>query len=405
MNEPLDIETAIKVAGTTMILKQPFFGFMFSKIPVVEAGESFNWNGYPTAATNGKRIFFDKGFMLGLSHKQRVFVLCHEIMHCVLDSFGRVGNRDHQYWNMATDYVINLMLYEQGLKNRWLVAPPKILLDQRFKGMSAEEVYDILVKEKKPKSATMDQHIHPGDENDEDGQSAKGPSLSGAEDFGPNGISDEDVRDAVIESMQRSKMAGCELGSLQDMLTELLKPRINWRQILQEQLQSIFNGDITWNIPNRRSAHGVILPSTRFQETVDICVAIDTSGSISDEQRRDFLSEISGILEYFDNFELQLWCFDTGVHNPKKYSQHNISEMIDYKPGGGGGTAIACNFEYMIREDIHPAQFVCMTDGYNCSDFWGLPDYCPTTWIVHSNPKPNAPWGTTAIFEELTGRK
>lgn len=403
----MDMKEELRANLLSLLLNKPFFGYILSKMNLIESKQS-GFPNLPTAATDGKNIYFNTEFFKGLDPKERTFVLAHEVMHCVLDSLGRRYDRDPQYWNMATDYVINDVLIQEGIGTM-----PKVgLHNAKYRGQIAEEVYDDLVKNKAAKKETLDVHFDPKDmkkgdkgEQGSDGDQS-GEELSAGEQAALQKEMDEnakEMRETILAAMQHAKMAGQGAGSAEFLIDGLINPRINWRQLLHISLQSTFKDDITWTKPNRRNPmRSMILPALGHQDTVDLCVSIDTSGSITDEQRIMFLSEIVGILDYFKSFKLRLWCFDTEVHNMKVYDQHNINELPEYKPAGGGGTDIKCNFEFMIENDIKPKQFVVLTDGYNYNDNWGPEEYCPTTWIIHSNPKPNVPWGRWAIFEDLT---
>jgi len=123
------------------------------------------------------------------------------------------------------------------------------------------------------------------------------------------------------------------------------------------------------------------------------------SGSISDEMARDFLGEIKGITEEFQNFKLHVFSFDTDVYNAQDFSSDNLDDVLDYEPQGGGGTDFMAMFNYLKDEQIEPKRLVVFTDGYPW-DTWGDPNYCETVWIIHSNDNPTPPFGTWAKYEE-----
>jgi predicted metal-dependent peptidase len=151
--------------------------------------------------------------------------------------------------------------------------------------------------------------------------------------------------------------------------------------------------------PNRKGWHmNAILPGTNYDETIDICVAIDMSGSIGDDQARDFLSEIKGIMQEYQEFNIKLWCFDTQVYNEADYNAYTITEFDEYQPKGGGGTEFDANWDYMKEHDIQPKKFLCFTDGYPFGS-WGDEGYCDTVFIIHGNDKIVPPWGEVAYYE------
>jgi predicted metal-dependent peptidase len=137
-----------------------------------------------------------------------------------------------------------------------------------------------------------------------------------------------------------------------------------------------------------------------FAETIDIAVALDMSGSIGDDQAKDFLGEIKGIMEEYKDYKIKLWCFDTAVYNEQDFEADSGDTLLDYDIIGGGGTDFDINWTYMKENDIIPKKFIMFTDGYPWGS-WGDEDYCDTVFIVHSNRDKNleAPFGVTAHYD------
>ena len=139
-----------------------------------------------------------------------------------------------------------------------------------------------------------------------------------------------------------------------------------------------------------------------FENTIDLCIAIDMSGSISNEQAQVFLSEVKGIMEQYQDFSIKIWCFDTEVYNEQDFDAQN-DDITSYEVKGGGGTDFDANWRYMKDNDIVPKKFIMFTDGYTW-DSWGDPDYCDTVFVIHSNHNSQleAPFGVTAHYENET---
>jgi predicted metal-dependent peptidase len=173
---------------------------------------------------------------------------------------------------------------------------------------------------------------------------------------------------------------------------------------LQQQIQSTIKNDFTFSRPNRKSwSTGAILPGQDFDETIDIAVALDMSGSIGDAQARDFLSEIKGIMDQYTDYNIKVWCFDTKVYNEQDFSADGGEDLLDYEIMGGGGTDFMANWEYMKDTGYVPKKFIMFTDGY-AWDSWGDEDYCDTVFLIHSHHDKNvqAPFGTTVRYEEAS---
>jgi predicted metal-dependent peptidase len=165
----------------------------------------------------------------------------------------------------------------------------------------------------------------------------------------------------------------------------------------------MLKSDYTFTRPNRRSwsmPGGIILPGQKNDTTVKVHCCIDTSGSMTDEMLREFLSEVKGIMTQFKDFELYLWTFDTRVYNFQKFTMANANDIDSYVPGGGGGTSFEVNFDFMKENQIVPDRFVMFTDGYP-NDSWGDPNYCDSLFIVYGQGAPKSPYGQTVPYERL----
>jgi predicted metal-dependent peptidase len=152
--------------------------------------------------------------------------------------------------------------------------------------------------------------------------------------------------------------------------------------------------------PSRKGWHtNAILPGMNYDTTIDVAVAIDMSGSISNKMARDFLSEIKGIMDQFKDFHIKLWCFDTDIYNVVDITADSIHEFENYEPKGGGGTDFDCNWQMMKDENLVPKKFIMFTDGYPYGS-WGDENYCDSLFIIHGNNTIVPPWGEHAYYEE-----
>jgi len=133
-------------------------------------------------------------------------------------------------------------------------------------------------------------------------------------------------------------------------------------------------------------------------EHLDVCIAIDMSGSISESMAQDFLSEVKGMMDMYTTYSIHVFCFDTEVYNPVTFTDDSGDDIYEYEPQGGGGTDFDCAFRYMKDNDINPKQFVMFTDGYPFGS-WGDENYCDTIFIVHGNDQIEAPFGITAHYD------
>ena len=396
MQDP--IVEKLTTARVGLLLKAPFFGNMATRMRLIDASD---W--CPTAATDGRGFYYNKDFVNKLSTKKLEFLFAHEICHAIFDHFGRVGSRDRNLSNIAQDYAVNQILVDERIGEK--ITEVKICYDSKYRGMAWEEIYDELWEKAEKISLPellkqvgdlLDEHLKesaPGEEGD-----GKKPSIS-KEDL--QKIKDE-IKEAMIQSAAAAG-AGKVPAGIQRMIKELTEPKINWRELVRQEIQSIVRNDYSFQRVNRKSMHsGAILPGLKEATTIDVAIAIDMSGSIGDEDATTFLSEVKGILDQYEDFKVDIWCFDTEIYNHQTVTHDNSEDLVDYEPQGGGGTAFEVNFQFMQDMGIQPKKFIMFTDGYPCGT-WGDEDFCDTIFVVKGNKDAEAPFGQTVIYEKEVG--
>ena len=390
----------IITARVGLLLRHPFFGNMATRLRITAADEFI-----PTAAVDGRNLYFNTQFFNAMDNKEIEFVIAHEILHMVFDHLTRREDRNPYLYNVACDYIVNNMLVRDRIGTK-----PKLVecfQDFKYDGWTSEEVYDELFENAEKididqLGEMLDEHFEwgegPGSNNDSEGDTkSESQAMSESE---KQRIKDE-IKEAMMAAAQ-SAGAGNTPGEIQRLIKELTEPKMNWRQLLRQQIQSSIKSDYTFIRPSRKGWHtGAILPGMNFEETIDLCVAIDMSGSIGDTQAKDFLSEVKGIMDEYKDYKITVWCFDTKVYNEQEFSADTGDDINEYQVMGGGGTDFMVNWTYMKEQDIQPKKFLMFTDGY-AWDSWGDPDYCDTLFVIHSHHDKalEAPFGMTAHYEE-----
>lgn len=390
-------------ARIALLLKAPFFGNLATRLKLVNADE---WCG--TAATDGRNFYYNSEFIKKMPAKQVEFLVGHEVLHVVYDHMGRREHRDPMLSNIAADYCVNQDLVDQKIGEKITSVP--ILYDRQYAGMSYEEVYDKLYDEaeKIDISDLMDQLLDEHLDEDEDGNGdGKGNGGDGEEreGKGPSKLSKEErkqlrdeIREAVLQAAEAAGAGNLPAG-VRRMINALTNPQLNWRELIRQQIQSLVKTDYTWMRPSRRAWHmDAVFPGSNFADTIDVSIAIDASGSMSDTMLRDILSEVKGIMQSFDDFKLDIWSFDTEVYGYKRFGPDNLDEIDTYEIEGGGGTIFEANWEFMQANELVPKLFIMFTDGYP-GDGWGDPDYCDTMFVIHGSTTIEAPFGITTYYE------
>ena len=427
----------------SLLLNKPFFGNLATRLILRNADE---W--LPTAATDGKYFYYNSRFVMSLRPKEVDFLVGHEVLHVVYDHMGRRVDRHPGLWNIANDYLVNYDLVEENVGE--LITTVEILYDRKYKDWSSEQVYDALMEEAKKQQKkdegkpedgegegegegqpgqpgqggggksqndatdqqiqdafekeldkVLDEHLK-GDEDKEgdedgdgDGKGTSGPvPMTEAE---RRALKDE-VREAVLQAAEQAG-AGNVPGGVKKLIQDLTEPKIDWRELIAQQIESIIKADYTWQRPSRRAWHmDAVMPGMKPGETIDICVVVDSSGSTAG-MIKDFLGEINGIMEQFEDYKIHVWCFDTSVHNDQVFTHENAETMEDYEVMGFGGTDFEVNWEWMKENDIEPEKMIVFTDGYPCGG-WGDPDYCETVWVIQGNTTIEPPFGIWAYYED-----
>ena len=398
-----EVHERIITARVGLLLRHPFFGNMATRLKIQPADE---WLG--TAAVDGRNLYYNTQFFNAMDNKEVEFVLAHEIYHMVYDHLSRRDNRNPMLYNIAADYIVNNELVDGRIGTK-----PKIVdcyQDFKYRGWTSEEVYDELFDEAKKNGEEylkqlgemLDEHLDLEGDGDEEGdgkdKNGKGRPKYTKEEI--DQIKDE-VKEAMINAAQTAGAGNVPAG-VERLIKELTEPKMNWRELLRQQIQSTIKSDYTFMRPNRKGWHtGAVLPGMNFQDTIDICVSLDMSGSIGNDQAADFLGEVKGIMEEYQDYKLKIWCFDTNVYNEDDFSADDGRDINEYEILGGGGTDFMVNWQYMKDHDIQPKKFIMFTDGY-AWDSWGDPEWCETIFVIHSNHDKNlqAPFGITAHYEE-----
>jgi predicted metal-dependent peptidase len=270
--------------------------------------------------------------------------------------------------------------------------------------MSSEEVYDDLYENAEKISLDdlverlLDEHMEGGSGDSEgEGRGGKGPvKMTQAE---RDALRDE-IKEAVLNAAQSCDNAGQIPAGVKRSISAITEPKMNWRELIQTELKSTIKDDYTWMRPSRRNwHHDAVMPGMDNDFMIDIAVAIDMSGSIGEQQGRDFISEVAGIMNEFGQYRIHLFCFDTDVYGVEVFTSENLTSIDEYELRGGGGTDFDCIFQYLKNEDIVPNKLVVFTDGYPCGS-WGDENYCDTVWIIHGDRDPHPPFGTWAVYDD-----
>lgn len=323
-----------------------------------------------TACTDGRHIDFNPEFFMSLKAEEQLFLLLHETLHVAylhIDS-NRRGKRDPARWNIAADHAINLQLISKGYR-----MPQGGLADKAYEGMSTEQIYDLLPEDCTP------------------------PQMADLEFSGQcpeelhQHLQDILVRAAVQSSIQNDT-PGTIPGEIQIYLDSLLKPKLPWNRILQKYINTMAKHDYSMRKPNRRFFPKYHLPSLHSEALMDLAIAVDTSGSVTDAEFLRFVSEVTGIFRMMRPSKLTLIQFDTALKAVDEIT--SLADLRNVNFTGRGGTLIAPVMEW--AEQNKPQLLLVFSDGH--FRFHTQEQRTRVVWLIHDNPKFAAPYGTTIHY-------
>lgn len=328
----------------------------------------------PTACTDGHSIRYNPRFILSMPREKQITLLAHESLHPAFEHTltSRRGTRDPRKWNMAGDYVINLILSDAGFEpiDGWLLHPG-------FKDMSTEHVYSIL-----PHTPEGGWGI--GSDLHEKGNAQEQQKTAA------------DVRKRVAQASQMARQAkeyGNLPGQLKRMIDQVLNPRVDWRTRMRRFFTERCKDDYTWQRPNRRFDE--FMPSLYSEAMGHLAVFIDVSGSIGADQFTVFMSETEALRQELRPKRTTIACCDTRVHNPQEFDPQD--SILTYEAEGGGGTNMPAAFQWIEKHLPEPPQ-VCLIFTDMETPFGEDPGY-PVLWVSYGNPDAEAPFGETVVMD------
>jgi predicted metal-dependent peptidase len=388
-------ELRIQKARTALLLDHPFFGSLLFRLKGREC------RSIATMATDGVSLYYNPEFVDTLNPATLCGVLAHEVMHPGLHHHVRRSGRHPRRWNEACDYAINPILLDADLH-----LPEGVLVDHRFREMSAEQIYNQLQTEaeKDPGGpddtqetagdGTASPYASPGDSGELSAPVTEGGigqvlDASVAGDEAPT--VEEQIREwsvAVNQAVTLAKQAGKVPAGLQRTLDGAAEAAVDWRELLRRAWSETTPADYSWMRPNRRHIwSGVYLPGVVREGVGEVAIAVDCSGSVSERQLGLFEAEIQSILEGQRPQRVHVLYFDAEVQRADTYE---CGQAIALEPVGGGGTEFGPCFEWLEEKGIQPKTLVFLTDLYG-SFPERIPPY-PVLWASTGGRR--APFGS-----------
>jgi predicted metal-dependent peptidase len=384
-----DIEAKLTAARTRLILDKPFLGALALRLPMIAADPKW----CQATSTDARSFYYNPAYIDALSLEQTQFVLANQALHCALSHFSRRQHRSRFRWDIACDHAINPLLVEDGL-----TPPPGTLALECYAGMTAEEVYPYI--EENDSDEPEEQPKNDGDgsgDSREDSSGGEQDSSANEEAKGagrPQPLSTAEQESLSVQWQQRlagaaqqAQQAGKLSGLLGRMVGELMQPRLHWRLLLARYITQYARDDYSYMRPSRREGE-MIFPSLRSAQA-DICVVLDSSGSISEQEIDEFMSEIDAIKGQL-RARILLHACDTALAEEgpwlfEPWDEFRLPTTIQ----GGGGTDFRPVFEWISSQGREPDLLLYFTDALG--EFPLAEPTFPVLWLVKG--KAPVPWG------------
>ena len=442
------VRKGLEQARWGLLNKFPFTGEMLLRFSIVPTYDCR----LETAATDGNKIYFDCEFYSQLTSGQREFVLAHEVWHNIFLHFTRQCGRDTQLWNVATDMEINHMLQNEGLE----VLKDGCFPDPIVAGKNAEDIYAYLMKQAQKQQKKngnsgkgqgndqgqggsgdqddssdsnsssssnggkpnqnqgngndkgkygnqFDKHIYEGDGNgDAQEQDGKFGKRGDDPDFNPKmGDAREtenkikEMVTAVAQSIERKQ--GHLPAGIDNLVKEMLKPEINWKERLSMFVTSCLGGDHSWKRCSRHAlGRGMYLPG-RNDQKLKAALILDTSGSYLQDLPK-FLAEFKSLVESFGKYEITMIQCDAEVQDVKTYDAETPMEFDKFNAKGGGGSDFRPAFKKLreLGDDFDTC--IVFTDGYISMPTYPPP--YPTLFVLTPDADKNfVEWGEKMVYK------
>lgn len=383
-------------ARLQLMLREPFLASATARYPVVNATDS-PW--CDTMATDGYYIYVNSAYCAGLSEAQTMGVIAHEVMHCVLGHIDRRGERDRNLWNMAIDYATNLFLTECGLS-----LPPGGLIDRRYRGLTAEEIYERLLPHQRTlvrrramsvdavgrnaqrASDTSDRHIDPSDPEGAPNRRAEFPTQL-----------ERRRLSVTLTREMTSKLHGRQAGLLAEEVRRATGVQIPWQRLLARFFTGLRRNDYRLFPPNRKHIwRGLYLPSLGAPGPEHILAAVDTSGSMDAKVLARALGELDQ-LRAVSECRLTLVECDTEIRRARSFEPWELSSLSfeQHTFLGRSGTDLRPPFHWvgdtLLRRGQGPDALFYFTDGFGTFPE-RTPPY-PVMWIVPGHGVAQVPFG------------
>jgi len=451
-------------ARTRLLFTHPFIGALSLRLTPIEDPTC------DTLWTNGTTLGYNPKYIESHSIDYIKSMMAHEVFHIVFKHHLRRDDRNFELWNNAGDYVINAVLEREGfaIHKNWYYdsayadKSTEYVYDRLFKETSSNQSSQSSKPQPQPQQSQskqqqsqsqqsqpqqQQQQSQPQQQQQTQGQSqSQQQTQTGGQSQSQQQTQTQgqpqshqpsqqqtqqqcagQVRDAPVitpedkkaaekeweiwmrQAVNYTKSAGTLSGDLAEIIEAMLDPKPHWRERLSEFINEIARDDYSWSKPNRRYLpQGVYLPDLYSRKLGKIIIAVDTSGSMGRDELEAIATEITGILEEFQDFEVTVIYCDTKVYEDaiEKFTSDTLPVKLHAK--GGGGTKFLPLFKFIEsqteQDEEEPQALLFFTDmmTFDSSKIYSMqpPDYA-VLWCSTNKNNPTGNFKDKLPFGEL----
>ncbi len=363
-------------AKIALLLKEPFLGQLVCYLDMIEDNKN---NETAAVSTEGK-LYYNEKFMSKLFDNELEGLLAHEVYHLVFEHPYRGFNKgNHKIWNIAADIKVNSMVSNSFTlpdlvrifgKDVISLTPENDEIkigDVVIKSISqktTEQIYTELLRNKQElKKIHLDIILSKNKDKEQDQNR-------------------QIWRDRINGAMAAAKMKGSLPEGLERELDSFRNPTLPWKSILTIRFSELYK-EKTWKRPNKKMLP-YYFPGSNRVKNLNAVVAVDTSGSISNEEFSKFLTEVLSLTNQFSMLRIDLIDCDCKIKNVFEINERNKAKLRNIKMNGYGGTDFRPVFKWIRKKKMNKIDcLIYLTDGYgNFPD--SKPSY-PVFWISTSD--------------------
>ena len=333
----------------------------------------------PTAKTDGLNKYYGREFISKLTDPELRALVLHENIHVALKHILRfkplMEKGEGELVNIACDYVDNDIIVSMNDES-FLKLPKGGLYEEKYHDWSVNDVLKDLRNMKQESPQQFQQQVGDGQSLDEhDFENAQG---------GESVESAEKHEKLVEEGMRQGGILAGKLGgTIPRSITDMLAPKIDWKDVLRDFIQSSMKGkdEYTWRRFNKRQmVNDIYLPSVEDEAVGELVIGNDISGSVNENAYNQLASEVSAICVNTQPEKVRVLWWDTKVSSEQVFYPKDYEHIKDLlRPTGGGGTRPECIDKYLIDKKIKAEALIVLTDGYFNKPKWQ--STIPSLWV------------------------